>query len=552
MLVMVNHSMPIHRLHKSIVLFLVNMAVTLPFVFCGCAEPTMPAKTARQLQTFGQIVVDLSHPVMEGRGVGTDGLEQARNYLIARFKAAGLLPAFGNRYVQPFTVDLGPQVKQQLLELADANGQITPEWFKDGQYSVLGMSADDAFEGQAVFVGYGSISEENNYDSYMDAEPDTLAGKIAIAFRYEPMDECGRSLWTGRHSNWTQAAHSIRKANWAAEHGAVALLVVNPPWLPLTGPLQSTQFAATATRADIPVFHIRQSLVETMLRKAGRDPLAALNYWQHHANRNTLKIDQLEGVFVRGESRLDDSGIMVENIGGLVAGVGVLADEVVLVGAHYDHLGYGEVGSFMAAPRVHPGADDNASGCAALAMLAERFGQRSVIDSPIEGQLPRRTIVFTAFTGEERGLLGSGHLVEHLGDLGIELEQIVAMINMDMIGRMRSDKVMIGGVGTSDQWQSLIDSANESVDLNIETWGSGRGPSDHTTFYNARVPVLHFFTGVHKDYHRPSDTADKINAEGGMRVVELVDHIVMDLWTEWSRLAFTGTDDPARSGVISH
>jgi aminopeptidase YwaD len=229
-----------------------------------------------------------------------------------------------------------------------------------------------------------------------------------------------------------------------------------------------------------------------------------------------------------------------------------LKNETIVIGAHYDHLGRGGEGSL--APRsgeIHHGADDNASGVAGVLELAHVF--------TTQRPKPKRTILFVAFSGEEEGLLGSSYYVNHpLAPLA----NTVAMINMDMIGRMKDRKLIIGGVGTAKEWRDIVGSGNslqgmtvtasagttplgipvvvsangrpivsmdssKTFDLTLNE--DGYGPSDHSSFYSKQIPVLFFWTGTHEDYHKPSDTSDKINYEAEARVLSLVARIVRDI-----------------------
>ena len=217
-----------------------------------------------------------------------------------------------------------------------------------------------------------------------------------------------------------------------------------------------------------------------------------------------------------------------------------------MIGAHYDHLGRGGEGS--RAPRAaetHHGADDNASGVAGLLELARIFSD--------ERARLKRTLIFIAFSGEEEGLLGSNYYVNHPV---VPLAQTVAMINMDMIGRMRDDRLNIGGVGTAQGWRALVEKINDPVSASVEADHrdarrlslrrfalslneDGYGPSDHASFYAKQVPVLFFWTGAHEDYHKPSDTADKINYEDEARIISLIADIVRSIEEAERRPAYT-------------
>jgi Zn-dependent M28 family amino/carboxypeptidase len=215
-----------------------------------------------------------------------------------------------------------------------------------------------------------------------------------------------------------------------------------------------------------------------------------------------------------------------------------LKNEAIVIGAHYDHLGLGGEGSL--APRegeIHHGADDNASGTAGVLELARMFTQ---------GAKPRRTIVFIAFSGEEEGLIGSNYYVNHPV---VPLANTVAMINMDMIGRLKDQKLSIGGVGTAQEWKDEIKRTQDSLTApqtipasagNHSSGSSaspfaltlnedGYGPSDHSSFYSKQIPVLFFWTGTHNDYHKPSDTAEKINYPGEARIISFVANIIRDI-----------------------
>jgi len=209
--------------------------------------------------------------------------------------------------------------------------------------------------------------------------------------------------------------------------------------------------------------------------------------------------------------------IAAKNVVGVVEGDGPHAEETIVIGAHYDHLGRGGMGSLDPdSHEVHHGADDNASGVSALIEVARRLAARDT-------KLPRR-IVFVAFTGEERGLYGSAHYVR---DPLVPLDQTIAMVNMDMVGRMVDDKLIVYGTDTASEWNKLLDRLAVDHPFKLTRHPEGYGPSDHTSFYAKRIPVLFFFTGTHRDYHRPSDTFDKINVEGMRRVTDLVTDAVV-------------------------
>ncbi len=229
--------------------------------------------------------------------------------------------------------------------------------------------------------------------------------------------------------------------------------------------------------------------------------------------------------------------LKTQNVAGIVRGTDpAVANEYVVIGAHFDHLGRSTEGALDpdAGDAIRNGADDNASGSAAVLALARRFA----------GRPARRSILIAHFSGEEQGLLGSAWLVDHLP---VPLASVSAMVNFDMVGRLRNDKVIVYGVATAAEMQAILDSANAVAPLRISAVGDGFGPSDQSSFYAKNLPVLHFFTDVHADYHRATDDADKINVAGEVRVVDLAERVVRAIADRSARLTFTKAATVARA-----
>ena len=229
------------------------------------------------------------------------------------------------------------------------------------------------------------------------------------------------------------------------------------------------------------------------------------------------------------------------NVAGVFEGTDpVLKNEIIVIGAHYDHIGsdfaYSRSDSNNESDQIHNGADDNASGVAGLLELAEYFSDRM-------GSL-KRSILFIAFSGEELGLLGSNYFVEHSKNTN---EKIVAMINMDMIGRMSNNKLIILGADTSPQWKEIIDRSNSNTDLKVKLNETAFAPSDQLAFYLKDIPVLQFFTGLHEDYHTTNDHWEYINQDGQVEILKLVSNIVLELDCSDKRIAFNKLDDSQRT-----
>jgi hypothetical protein len=259
-----------------------------------------------------------------------------------------------------------------------------------------------------------------------------------------------------------------------------------------------------------PVLSITREAIDAVLLGAGKPSLNDLE--KQIDEGPTPHSFDIPGWKIAGEVNVLRKEADVKNVVAVLEGEGPLADETVVIGAHYDHLGAGGEGSLMpGSNEIHNGADDNASGAATLIEVARR-----IAESP---EKPRRRMVFMAFTGEERGLIGSAYQVKNPL---IPAEKIVAMLNMDMVGRLNNEKLIIQGVDTATEFGPLIDRLNDAHHFDITRQSGGFGPSDHSSFYGQKVPVMHFFTGTHEDYHRPTDDFEKLNVPGMGRVGSMV------------------------------
>ncbi|HHH75968.1 MAG TPA: M28 family peptidase, partial [Phycisphaerae bacterium] len=239
---------------------------------------------------------------------------------------------------------------------------------------------------------------------------------------------------------------------------------------------------------------------------------------------------------VSGEDPTETTWTNCHNVAAILPGVGALAGEYIIVGAHYDHLGFKMVKKKKV---IYYGADDNASGTAGLIVLAKRLADRFATS---DGKAsPRRSIIFSAFSAEEIGLLGSKYMCEHLAELGIKKAQIAAMINMDMIGRCGKEKVWVWGITSGDKWQAIISKANEKSAKKLVPFkiiNDWIGPGDHASFYSINIPVLSFFTGPHSDFHQPTDKPERINSTGAIEVLRFVDIVVTRAISDADRIVF--------------
>ncbi len=461
---------------------------------------------AKEAKEFREAVTILADDKMEGRGLGTNGIRLAADYIEKRLKKAGLKPAFEKSYRQPFPVKVG-------IEKLDGN---RIEGLAEGDWTPLGFSSPGAFEGELAFVGYGIDAPPIGYREFEGVD---LKGKVALMLRYEPQEKDEASPFDGkRPSRWSALRY---KALQARERGAVAVIFV-------TGPLQddgtdkvpALKNDGPESPAGLPIIQVKTSVAEGWLKKAGID----LTAFQQKVDRDLSPRSRAStGVRVQGNVAIRPIYTEGENLVGVLPGKGALAGEYIVIGAHYDHLGHGGHGSMRPNENaIHNGADDNASGTSAVILAAKAMKNR------LSKSKEHRSVAFMLFSGEESGLAGSAFLVDHAP---FPIEKVRAMVNLDMVGRLRGDTLIALGLESAEEWKDFIQRAATATRLDVAARGDGYGPSDQTSFYAKQIPVLHLFTGTHEDYHAPSDDADKINAVGGAAVTRFTVSLGADLAT---------------------
>ena len=524
-----------------------------------------PSVDSRAVQAYRSDVEFLANPFMEGRGPGTRGNEIAAEYIEARFRQLGFWGIFDApapttppteqvMMARSFRQDFKAGTRASLVD-ADLwrHDHAEPKGDRLGRgsdYSVLGFSASAKAVAPIAFVGY-SIEKggpDGAYSTYpKDSGDKPLEGKIAVMFRFEPMGDDGKSLW--RKSDdvlWSPAAAVNDKIQAAVKRGAAGIILVSPPNCAddRSKKLETTEATARWTRTlDIPVFMMTPEAAQSLLQ--AHDPQKRdIMAWRTLADKEG-GIVMLDDQPVTMEAKIDRSPRTTWNVAGVLPGSGALANEYIIIGAHYDHVGYGYTGGSRSDEYgiVHPGADDNASGTAGLLLLAQKLSAEYAAAAKSGKPSDRRSILFIAFSAEEMGLIGSREFVKNSP---IEAKQIYAMINLDMIGRLRNDKLELSGTGTGEGLADAIKPALDASGLKLSISPGGRGPSDHASFYAASIPVLHFFTGLHEQYHTPRDTVDTINFEGGVRVADTVAAVANILATRSEPMPFTSTDRPRK------
>ncbi len=452
----------------------------------------------------------LADVAREGRGVGTKGLEAAGAYLTERFKTMGLEPLGDNgTYAHTF------QVTTQVTSAAATALMVAGKPVAAVDFTPLGFSAQSTVKGSLVLAGYGVEDAELGLNDYAKLD---VKGKIVVVRRFAPEHE---KLSTPEQQR--RAGDIRRKVFNAKAHGAKGVIVVDWPVAKAGAQLQSeapllSLRTESASDAGLPVMLVT------------RAALAAI--WP--------KLEGKQKVDASMTVALEFVKTPAFNVVGVIRAGKKAAEGPLVIGAHYDHLGFG--GHNSLAPdkhAVHPGADDNASGTSTVLEIARSLSEQ-------RAELTR-DIVIVAFSGEEEGVLGSNALVQSKPEW---LTKSVAMLNLDMVGRLRGNTLSVLGSDTAPEWSAVIQKACASARVVCNASGDGYGPSDHMSFYTAGYPVLFFFTGAHSEYHKPADTADTINAGGAAQIARVVTDIAVATTTTpltFQKLSSTPVKGDARS-----
>jgi hypothetical protein len=438
----------------------------------------------------------LASDELEGRMTGTDALYKAADYLKKEFENYGLEPLFDGNYFQefPFTEKLEIADNNKVELHTDIGNSIeTYELLLKQDYTPLAFTDNKTIKGDLVFAGYGITANDLNYDDYDGID---VKDKIVVVFRNHPDVK-------NPHSKFEQYSSLRYKATNARDKGAAGIIFINTNDKP-SDPLIDLRYDNAGRITDIAAVNLKRSFFEfikpdDLQNKIDSTKTPASFIIKGKTISITTEVNEVKGRSV--------------NVGAYIEPVNdQFPNEYLVIGAHFDHLGWGGDNSlYMGEPSIHNGADDNASGTTGLLELAEKFAS-------IKDKLKRK-IVFIGFSGEELGLLGSSYVVNNFP---MPIEQNITMINMDMIGRLNDkNDLIVYGTGTSSNWKSILDTKNE-YDLNLTFNDEGFGPSDHSSFYGKKVPVLFFFTGTHSDYHKPSDDTEKINADGQEKVLRFI------------------------------
>ena len=489
-------------------------------------------ESADQEPIDGKVLLDhvkwLADDDREGRAAGSEGEIAAGDYAAERLREAGLLPKGDDgTYFQGFTLPRGFQISEETSLTATRDGKSTEIGLGD-DLQPLSLSGPGDVTAPACFAGYGIAAPELGYDDYEGID---VKGKAVVVLRHAPGYKDRKSPFNNPAMMRRYASFQA-KVDTAVGAGAAALVIVNDPKRTTKPKEDVVVHAVGGNPGPIPVFHVTYRAA----RRLGRTLDLNFQREQSQLERGPRSRD-LEGVEIRANAALTANLLQVRNVCALLEAPRETQQprETLVIGAHIDHVGNGEYGSragSKGANSVHNGADDNASGVAGAIEIGRFLSAR-------RDQL-RRDVLVLLFTAEELGLLGSKHYVDNPV---VPLEQCVAMINLDMIGRLERGRLQIGGTGTSPDFPDLIEGPLREHRITRYRFNpGGRAPSDNSSFYEKGMPVLFFFTGLHKDYHRPADDWNRIDRRGFEKVVRLAADVCLDLATRETRPPFTRSD----------
>ena len=560
---------------------------------CPAAKPDDAAVVEKRL---ADCVRALTADEMEGRGAGTKGLDRAAEFIAAQFTQSGLKSDLlaGSPYQKfnaTMAVKLGPNNRLAFVGPSKEPGKPERIEMKPGEdYNPLAIGGTGTFDVPLAFAGYGITGGEERYDDYAGLD---AAAKAVVILRHEPQQADPKSVFGG--TSPSQHAAFVRKVANAAGHKAAAVVFVSDEfdiqksvadahkrWQDALDRLSQAHAALKKTEnpsleqiesqrkkiddlvrqvtlagdrvralqdpvlpfdgagrhragPNLPVVYCRRSVVNRVFKAAGGTDLAAVE--RQIDSGPSPESRPLDGWRAIGQVDLERTQVELKNVVAVCQAQGPAADETIVVGAHYDHLGYGRSAGQPPDPKsIRPGADDNASGVAVMIEVGRSLGQR-------KEKLGRR-VALVAFAGEEIGLVGSQFYVNQAP---FPVEKTVAMINLDMVGRLRDEKLTVGGSGSATEFSPLLDDLNRQCGFKLTKSPAGFGPSDQLPFYGRQVPVMHFFTGLHEDYHKTTDRSEKLNLAGMRRIAGMVTDVVVALANAPQRPKYVAPAPPFRS-----
>lgn len=482
-----------------------------------------PDITAQEIKAN---VFYLASDAMKGRFTGSAEERKAGDYIKSEFQHYGLSPAFNGNWFQEFPfVEKVEMTKANSLSFEVKSKTNTLKVGKD--FTTVAYSGKGKVAGELVFVGYGISAPKLNYDDYAGVD---VKSKIVVAMKYHPEHDSSKS-------EFDKYASFRNKATMAKEKGASAIILVNG-YAPKNDDdlLMDLRYDGAPAMKDISVQHVKRSFVDNLFTEDGLNFSEAQKQIDLSKNPSSFLFKNSKASLSTEVKEIVKQG---RNVAGMIEGSDpVLKNEYIVIGGHYDHLGIDQLKEASMdkskEKQIHNGADDNASGTTGVLEIAEKFAS-------MKGLL-KRSIIFAAFSGEELGILGSTYMTNNFP---VDIKNVIAMLNMDMIGRLNEENSLtIIGTGTSSMWKELLNQKN-SYGFKLGMSDGGSGGSDHQAFSNKNVPVLFFFTGTHSDYHKPSDDADKINFDGEAKVANYVFDIALAVDKLEKRPEYVKVEEPA-------
>lgn len=454
----------------------------------------------------------LSSDSLKGRLTGSPGDSLAAEFIKNELTSYGMIPLSGDGF-QRFKV-----TKRVLPGKGNALSINGISYTPDKDFMPLAFSSNSSLESEVIFAGYG-FNINGDSLKWNDYKGIDVKSKWVMILRADPETD-------NTKSPFIPFSGDRDKALLAKDMGAAGVLMVSGPAFDPQDAFESLNSADFSV--DIPVLRIKKEVADIILSKS-KTTIATLEKKLNETRKPNVFSTK---VTINGKTEIVRESANTRNVVMILPGEDeLLKNEYIIIGAHFDHLGMGGPGSSSRAVdtiAVHHGADDNASGVAMMLELAEKFARTKGSH--------KRSIICIAFTGEEEGLLGSKQFTDNSG---IDLSKVNAMINLDMVGRLNeTNNLQISGVGTATGLKDLIYSKSDTTVIKLTLSDEGYGPSDHSSFYGKNIPVLFYFTGAHLDYHTPSDTYDKINYNGMVKISDLIFSVAKELSSSTARLQF--------------
>ena len=489
-------------------------------------SPELSLDRDATLKRIGDEVKFLASDELEGRGVNTKGIETSANFIRDEFKKFGLKSGVEDgSYFQPFQITLRDMIddKKSECSITDAAGKKTA-LTKESDFQPQNAGGNADISGDLVFVGYGIDAEGLGYQEYEGVD---VKGKVVVVIRREPQQQDEESKFDGKDPS----NHALirTKMEVASKKGAVGILFVNDYVSTNEGKSDRLAFPHQFRRsgAAVPMAFVKRAVIDGILAKSplksGDKTFKSLKEFELDVDKSLKPASQpLTGYKAAYKANFAVPTVTTNNVVGVIEGEAPNKDETIVVGGHYDHLGYGFYGSLAPTRRgeIHNGADDNATGTIAVVELARRFAAAKT--------KPKRRLVFIAFSGEERGLLGSYYYCRN--QPLFPLEKTVAMINYDMIGQMRNNNLTIFGGTSGEGLPDVLREVGKDSKLNLNLVPGGFAGSDHLPFNAKKIPNMFLHTGTGSGlYHTPDDDFETINVEGMADVIDYSEDLIGQL-----------------------